>query len=520
MQFHFSGLVLDLARRELHSDGALVVLEPRVFDLLIYLVRSRDRVVSKDDLIEHVWSGRIVSDAAIDTAVKTARQAVGDSGAAQRVIRTIPRKGLRFIAEVRQAEGLVPDTAAAAAMPPALTPPDKPSIAVLSFANMSSDPEQEFFSDGIAEDIITSLSHYPSLFVVARNSSVTYKGRAVDMKQVGRDLGVRYVLEGSVRKAGDRIRVTGQLIEAETGNHLWAARYDRQLADIFAVQDEITAAVTIAITPKIAEAELRRAMRKAPNNINAWTAYQRGLWHLGKSTAEDTVTAQEFFRQSIDLDANFAGGYRGLAWTLVYASTLYQFHDLSDALRSIETLARRAVALDFADAEAHACLCTALLLAHADYEGAWVEAEHALAISPNLATAHGELGRAQIYGGKPREGLASIAMSISLDPRDMLSALRLNEIGVGHYFCRDYQAAADAAKHAIRSYPGHPNPWRWLTASLGQLGRIDEAKETLAKAIAVAPDSFNMFVRHRVRWHRPEDYAHMIDGLRKAGWQG
>src|SRR5499427_5725062 len=172
--------------------------------------------------------------------------------------------------------------------------PDKPSVAVLPFTNMSSDPEQEFFADGIAEDVITALSHYPSLLVIARNSSFTYKGRAVDVKQIGRELGVRYILEGSLRKSGNRIRVTAQLVEAETGKHVWAERYDRDLADIFALQDEITEAVTIAIAPAIAEAEQQRAMRKPPGSLDAWAAYQRGLWHLNKVTTEDNALAEQF----------------------------------------------------------------------------------------------------------------------------------------------------------------------------------------------------------------------------------
>src|SRR5207237_829743 len=182
---------------------------------------------------------------------------------------------------------------------PALPLPDKPSIAVLPFANMSSDPEQEFFADGIAEEIITALSRFPSLFVIARNSCFTYKARAVDVKQVGRELGVRYVLEGSLRKAGNRLRVTAQLVEAETGNHVWAERYDRDPADIFAVQDEISLAVTTAIAPAVAQAEQQRAMRKPPDSLDAWAAYQRGLWHLGKANADDNARAESFFRRAI-----------------------------------------------------------------------------------------------------------------------------------------------------------------------------------------------------------------------------
>ena len=191
--------------------------------------------------------------------------------------------------------------------------PDKPSVAVLAFTNISTDPEQEFFADGIAEDVITALSRYPSLFVIARNSSFTYKNRAVDMKQVARELGVRYVLEGSLRKAGSRIRVTAQLVEAETGKHVWADRYDRDHSDIFALQDEITEAVTIAIAPAIADAEQHRVIRKPPGSLDVWAAYQRGLWHLSKFTPEDNTFAETFFQQAMDLDPTFSGGYGGLA---------------------------------------------------------------------------------------------------------------------------------------------------------------------------------------------------------------
>jgi adenylate cyclase len=220
---------------------------------------------------------------------------------------------VKNIARPVRAYRIAPERVGSAVEPPPASPqplllPDKPSIAVLAFQNMSNDPEQEFFADGIAEDIITALSRYPFLFVIARNSPFTYKGRAVDVKQVGRELRVRYVLEGSLRKAGNRIRVTAQLVEAETAKHVWAERYDRDLADVFAVQDEITEAVTIAITPAIAEAEQQRAVRKPPGSLDAWAAYQRGLWHFNKVSADDNTLARKFFQQAVDLDPSFAGG--------------------------------------------------------------------------------------------------------------------------------------------------------------------------------------------------------------------
>jgi adenylate cyclase len=391
--------------------------------------------------------------------------------------------------------------------------PDKPSIAVLPFENMSSDPEQEFFADGIAEDLITALSRYPSLFVIARNSSFTYKGHAVDVKRIGREL------EGSLRKSGSRIRVTAQLVEAETGKHIWAERYDREVADTFALQDEITEAVTMVVAPAIADAELHRAVRKPPGSIDAWGAFQRGLWHVSSFSLADNAEAQKWFRQSIDLDPNFAGGYWGLARAQFHAAAGLLSGDLVGAQRSAETLARRAVALDGADAEARSALAFTLLM-RGDHQGAMVETELVLTLCPNLALAYGEKGAILIFSGRPREGLAALQTCVRLNPHDPLLRVRLLHVATGLYLARDYEAAIEAAKKAILSYPDFPWPYRWLAASLGQLGRAEEAKEALEKAIAILPTLFQRrIVRHRVSWMRPEDHAHMLEGLRKAGWR-
>jgi adenylate cyclase len=400
---------------------------------------------------------------------------------------------------------------------PPLALPDKPSIAVLPFANMSGDPGQEYFADGIAEDVITALSRYPSLFVIARNSYFTYKGRAVDVKQVGRELGVRYVLEGGLRRAGNRIRVTAQLVEAETGKHVWAERYDRDLADIFAVQDEIAEAVTIAIAPAIAAAEQQRAMRKPPESLDAWGAYQRGLWHLSKASAEDNALAEEFFQRAINLDPIFAGGYTGLAAALHRAGVMFHTRNLAEALSLAGALARHAVAVDGGDAEARARLAIALH-SQGDHEGAQAEAERALTISPNLADAHGALGVVLTFSGRPKEGLAALKTCIRLDPRAPSLVFRLFQIALALYFCREYAAAAEAATQAIRSYPDRPASHRVLVAALGQMGRTEEAKEAREKAIAIAPAVFDAYVHWYYPGVRPEDHAHMIEGLRKAEW--
>ena len=249
MLFSFEDFTLDSERRELRAGGTIVPIEPQVFDLLVCLIENRDRVVSKDDLIASVWSGRIVSDSTMDSRINAVRKALGDSGKKQRLIQTIARKGIRFVGDVHvQPMGLQPQAEIHEPSRVALSLPDRPAIAVLPFLNMS-DEKHEYFSDGISEDIITALSKLRWFFVIARNSSFIYKDKAVHIKQIAEELGVGYVVEGSVRKSGDRVRITAQLIDVETGSHIWAERYDRGIADVFAVQDEITEAIVAAIEP-------------------------------------------------------------------------------------------------------------------------------------------------------------------------------------------------------------------------------------------------------------------------------
>jgi TolB-like protein len=265
----FEDFALDSDRRELRRGSVVVPIAPQAFDLLEYLIRNRERVRSKDDLVAAIWDGRIVSESALSTCINAARSAINDTGELQRLVRTIPRKGLRFVGNVREEQKPETLTAGGSSERPALLLPDKPSIAVLPFQNMSGDPEQEHFADGTVEEIITSLSRFSSLFVIARNSSFIYKGKAVDVKQVGRELGVRYVLEGSVRKAGTQVRITSQLIDAATGAHLWANRFDGSLADIFNLQDEVAFGVVGAVAPKLEQAEIERTKRKPTDSLDA-----------------------------------------------------------------------------------------------------------------------------------------------------------------------------------------------------------------------------------------------------------
>ena len=275
LPFVFEDFVLDEERRELRQGADVVAVEPKVFDLLVHLVANRQRVIAKDDLIDAVWNGRIVSDSALATAVNAARVALGDSGEAQRLIKTLPRKGFRFVGEVRKHEIVDKAAADVATAPPKanLALPDRPSLAVLPFTNIGHDPEQDYFADGIVEEMITALSRMRSLFVIARNSSFTFKGRSVDVKEVGRELGVRYVLEGSVRKAAQRLRISAQLVDATTGMNLWADRFEGALDDVFELQDQVTTSVIAAISPQLERAEIARAKRKPTESLDAYDIY-------------------------------------------------------------------------------------------------------------------------------------------------------------------------------------------------------------------------------------------------------
>ena len=317
MQFHFSNHVLDVDLRELTRGGESVAVEPQVFDLLVHLIENRDHVVTKDDLIETVWDGRIVSESTLTSRINAARRAVGDSGKDQIMIRTLARKGFRFVGDVQPKAANGGEARAAAPQPldptgEPLHPPfpalDRTAIAVLPFANLSGEPEQEYFSEGISEDIITALSKLRWFYVIARNSSFIYKQKSVHHQQIGEELGVGYIVEGSVRKDGDHVRITAQLVDVATGSHLWAERYDRDLADVFAVQDEITQAVVAAIEPQLYAAEDFRARRKAPDNMDAWDLVMRALSHYWRVTRQDNLVAQALLEKAISCRSRLRPG--------------------------------------------------------------------------------------------------------------------------------------------------------------------------------------------------------------------
>ena len=401
----------------------------------------------------------------------------------------------------------------------ALPLPGKPSIAVLAFTNMSGDVEQEYFSDGIADDIIIELSRDHTLFVIARNSSFTYKARSIDVRQVGRELGVRYVVEGSVRRETGRVRVNAQLIDATTGDHVWAERYDRALEQVFVVQDEIADAVATAIRPALGDAEQRRALRKSANDLSAWETYQRGLWHLSKNTQTENEQARLLFRQAAVIDPGFVSAYVGLVQTYRNDAISFGIPSFTEAAKLIEVEARKAVAIDPNDFEAQNALALAFFVT-GNFGSALECADHALTLNHNSAGAHGRRGAILTFSGRCAEGRDELYFSLRLNPRDPASPVAAGGITRSFYFERNYAASVEAARRCLANYPAYAAPRRWLTAALGQLGRREEAASSLRDWVAVTPGVFDVVVRNRLPYMPPDNHEHMLDGLRKAGWQG
>ncbi|MGB9321552.1 MAG: winged helix-turn-helix domain-containing tetratricopeptide repeat protein, partial [Pseudolabrys sp.] len=473
MQFFFGNHMLDENRRELLCGADPIAVEPQVFDLLIYLVQNRDHVVSKNDLIEAVWGGRVVSDSTLTSRINAARKAIGDSGLEQKFIRTIARKGLRFVGDVRlQPLGIEPSPVSPRpqadigdSLRAALPLPDRPAIAVLPFVNMSDESEQEYFSDGISEDIITALSKLRWFFVIARNSSFTYKGKAVHLKQIGEELGVGYVVEGSVRKEGERVRITAQLNDVTTGSHIWAERYDRNIADVFAVQDEITEAIVGAIEPQLYAAENFRAQRKAPDSMDAWDLVMRGLSHYWRLTRQDNMVAQALLEKATAIDPNY-----GQALGVLAASHTFGAHmgwsDMAASVLLAERAAMAAIRADSEDPWAHHALGNVHLFTRR-FDDSLAEFELALQLNPNFSLAQAYYGLTLSYCGRWQDADLAARRALRLSPRDPFSALHYGIAAYAQFNGHNYEDAMRLAREAIRQRGDFVGGHRVLTAAAG-----------------------------------------------------
>jgi TolB-like protein len=521
MEFRFSDHTLDVERRELRRGSDSVAIEPQVFDLLVYLLQNRDHVVSKDDLIASVWGGRIVSDSTLTSRINAARKAVGDSGDEQRLIRTIARKGLRFVGEVRTQTTAHSAYAAAAAGDaaeaprPALPLPERPAIAVLPFSNMTDDPAQEYFSDGISEDIITALSKLRWFFVIARNSSFIYKGKSVHLKQVGAELRVGYGVEGSVRKVGERVRITAQVNDVATGSHIWAERYDRDLADVFAVQDEITEAIVAAIEPRLYAAENFRSRRKPPDSLDAWDLVMRALSHHWRVTREDNVVAQALLEKATALDPNY-GQALGLLATSRTFSAHMGWEDMATVAPSAERAATAAILADNEDPWAHNALGGVYLHARR-FEDSLAEFEAALRLNPNFSLAQGYYGLTLAYCGRPQEAATAAQRALRLSPRDPLAPIYCGIAAYAQYVGKNYQEAMRLAREGIRQRGDFVGAHRVLTAAAGMLGQNEVAKAALKELRRVQPNVSLDWIAKEIPIQHNAEREHYLEGFRRAG---
>jgi TolB-like protein/Tfp pilus assembly protein PilF len=513
LRYLFEDYVLDTDQRELRCGAVLIATAPQTFDLLLYLIRNRERVVSKDDLLGAVWSGRIVSDAALTTRMNAARGAIGDTGERQRLIRTMPRKGFRFVGTVQEAQRstTVPPghvaqndyTAQRSLSPPRL------SIVVLPFVNLSSAPEQDYFVDGVTGSLTTDLSRISGSFVIGQHTAFTYKGKSVDVRQIGRELNVRYALEGSVQRCDNRLRVNVQLIDATTGNHLWADRFDKPFADLLDMQDEIVARIARTLDNQLIVAEARRAARTL--NPDAMDLYFQGRHSCNRGvTLENLTEARNSFERALATDPQNvdAMSWRALVETVLVAAFLKD--NGPPYLAAAETMVLKALRLAPDHAWAHFTLAMVLIYTNRTAQGV-AECERALALDRNLADAHEMMGQAKFYMGCGADTEFHVNEALRLSPRDISAFRWMNTAGFAKLqIAADAEAAAWCAR-GIEANRNYPLLHFGYAAALALLGRLDEAQVAAKTGLALDPT----FTIRRVRNVPVRGDANFVAGARR-----
>ena len=516
MRYLFEDFVLDTDRRELRRQEHIVSVEPQVFDLLAYLVRHRRHVVSKDDLFEAIWNSRFVSESALTTRINAVRTAIGDSGLEQRLIRTLRGRGFRFVADVRELAAATADESRATTVPPAV--PDRPSIAVLPFLNLTGDPEQEYFVDGMVDDVLAALSRVRWLFVIARQSSFIYKSRAADMMQIGRELGVRYAVEGSVRKSGTRVRVTAQLIETKTGAHIWADRYDGDLRDIFALQDELTEKIASAVEAHVQAAEIKRARSKPTDSLSAYDFYLRALPAYFGQTPDDYDRARTLFDRALELDPEYPEALGLMTDSIANRTILGWTDSWSSGVDAASRLADRAVAVG---PDNSTCAISAAftygVLSHR-FEEAFDLANRAVALHPNSVLVRNRAGAVYAVCGEPDKAIDQCEAASRMNPlasrKDATGTFTMKSVAL--YFAGRYEECFDTARRALALAPQGNIARKYVAMSLAQLGRTDEARAEMDELVRRQTDaSIALFSQQGFR-HKWMHEMH-VEGLRKAG---
>lgn len=526
MLFLFDNFSLDTDRFELRRGEKLIRAEPQVVELLAHLVANNHRLVTRDEIVEKIWLGRVVSEAAISSRIKAARHALDDDGIAQRYIRTVHRKGFRFVGEMRHGSGT---SRVETLTPEALVGSDgpslhgaRPSVIVLPFINLSSDLEQEYLSDGITADVIARLSKYRWIDVIARNTSFGYKGKAMDVRELGALLQVDYVVEGSVQRVGSRIRIGVQLIDAHTGHSKWSDRNDRELADIFVLQDEITEIMAARIEPEIGVAERNRVHLMHPPRANApdlkaWESYHLGVFHFFRFTGPDNVEAQRLLRHSQELDPQFGEPFAWWAYATILGMVYWDTSPTQDLLDEALKACDRALEIDGQDATFHA-LRARVLLARQEYDQAITANEMAISLNPSLAAAHCGLGDSLTYETRYDEAVRSFDKAIALSPNDPQIWAFYSYGALSMIFSGQYEKALQWAEKAA-SIPNHQY---WTLAhravALACLGRIDEAQAAADRLLHKLPRFCRNFAREKLFFLREPDQVELyLEALRLAG---
>jgi adenylate cyclase len=513
----FESFTLDLERLCLYGPSGRADLRPKSFEVLRYLVEHAGRVVTKEEVMSAVWPNVTVGDESLTQCIRDVRRALGDES--QRIIKTVPRRGYLLDVPIAASDVAAtrPPEATGEALPLAL--PDRPSIAVLAFTNMSGDPGQDYFSDGITEDIITELSRFSELLVIARNSSFRYKGQSVDVRQIGRELGVRYVLEGSIRRAGDRIRISAQLVDAATGAHRWAERYDRKLEDVFAVQDEVARTIVAVLAVHVNKAETERVLATPPATWQAYEHYLRAADTLvsyhSSLNKDDLLQGRRGLRQVLAIDPNYARAHASLSRTYV-SLWVHRWDDdcpWSVALDRAYQSAREAVRLAPNLPAAHVALGWVLIWM-CQHEAAIAEFERAIGLNPNLSDP--VFAWTLVFAGEPEQAIRTLKPHMRLNPFYQPQAPWW--LGGAYYMLKRYAEALPHLHEGVLRAPNEAVSHHWLAATYAQLGQLDKARAEAAEGLRIAPwftIGQALFAR---TCKRPEDAEHFKDGLRKAGY--
>ncbi|MGH7024531.1 MAG: winged helix-turn-helix domain-containing protein [Caulobacteraceae bacterium] len=476
-------LEIDPARRRIaHDDGREEILEPRVMQVLVALAKTGGQIVSRDEILDACWHGVIVGEDALNRVIGKLRRLAAGLGAAVFEIETITKVGYRIV--ISSARGSRIETIAAPGARQPLALPARPSIAVLPFKNLSGEPDREYLADAISEDIVTALSRWRWFFVIARHSSFTYKNQEVDPVRVGQDLGVRYLLAGGVRTSGQRVRVTVQLIDARNGSNIWADKFDYQLVDVFALQDEVTERVAAAIEPAMLQGEALHIERKSLADFSALDCFYRGMWRFNQVTTASHDEALALFREAVRLDPELALGHVGVSRTLYGRMLQGESTDAQADLLASLAAARAAIRLDPREATAYFAAAGAELYL-GEHATALDDARLALTLNPNFAYAHYRLGQVLIFAGQAGEAVSPIERGLSLSPCDPQLWLMLETLALAHYQNRDYAAAVEFARGAERA--GGAAVSTVLVAALARLGRFEEAAAAMARMDASAP---------------------------------